>query len=105
MGKFRASPRLPFDQIFRNTRAAALTQASHHAHRPELADQRAILGPEAAVQRDETGSVGIRQIMDPESLFANGGCRVSPQHRVNSQSNVARRFCVPHPKSLPDNDK
>jgi hypothetical protein len=39
-----------------------LYQISAAIDRPELADQRPILGPEAAIQRDEPGTVSIRQI-------------------------------------------
>jgi hypothetical protein len=35
------------------------------ADRPQVADQRPILGPEPATQRDEPGNVGIRQISTP----------------------------------------
>jgi len=34
-----------------------------------MADQRPILGLEAAVQRDEPGTVGIRQISTPSGLW------------------------------------
>jgi hypothetical protein len=40
----------------------AIRKAIRQVDRPQLADQRPILGPEAVIQRDEPGTVGIRQI-------------------------------------------
>jgi hypothetical protein len=50
---------------------AALRLSDQGGECRRLADQRAILGPEAAVQRKEPGTVGIRQI-SPELPFASG---------------------------------
>jgi len=44
---------------------AGLEQALSASLSPLLADQRPILGPEAAVQGVEPGTVGIRQISTP----------------------------------------
>jgi hypothetical protein len=43
----------------------AIRKAIRQVDRPQLADQRPILGPEAVIQRDESGTVDIRQPRPP----------------------------------------
>ena len=52
----------------RPRRVAALWIEFMLADRPQVADQRPILGLEALIQRDEPGIVGIRQITTADGL-------------------------------------
>jgi hypothetical protein len=65
----------PYSEVYRAPRTTANWQWFQGREWRLMADQRPILGPEAAVQRDEPRTVGLRQI---SFLSVANGCFAAP---------------------------